>query len=904
MTNLTLEFAYPWLLLLLIPAFALGLLPYFRLAKRYRRTRNRVTSVVLHCIIMTLAILILSGLTFHYELPNNDNELLLVVDTSYSSEKERDEKDQFVEQVLAKCNESYKVGVVKFGYDQVYAAELSDSALEVFEQYMQSADPDDSATDVEAALRYADSLLTKPKTSKIVLISDGIETDGDVYNVINRIAARGVKVDTMYFPSKSGMDAQISNITLPESAEVSKDFGLTITIDTNVSGPEQKATLTIFDNDAQIVSGEIVLEDQETEVEWVHQVATPGLHELRFELQYAGDTTTENNVYYTYMYIHVFENILIVEKDAGEGSDLDAILTDNNKKVTRLSIENDVDELPLTIGELCVYEQVILVNIANSDMPEGFDVVLNEYVHDFGGGLFTVGGNNDTGRDGELVPHAYNREDMYGTLYQQMLPVQIVDYKPPVAVMILVDSSGSMGTGEGSNLDRAIEGAAACLEGLDSSDYCGVATFQDKYDEALEVTPVSKRKEIEDAIQDLSNESNGGTVYQAAIEGAGAALATKDVERKHIILVTDGMPSDTGKYEPFIDSNYAQGITMSIVCIGMSESSLAKMQEDAKRGGGKCYEVYDSSQLAQTMYNDLMAEAVEEIAYGEAFDVKIGDYNTVVAGVKQADIPQLTGYYGTRLKSGAIAPLKGKYVPIYATWQYGNGSVGSFMADLSGNWSEAFIANATGQQLINGMIDSLFPKKQMENGDLRIKVNEDNYTTQVNVYTNRAETEVVEVVVNPISKDAIDYYQDKQIVVKSDDGGTRYEFDITCGGIYQIYVAKKALNEAGQLEVVSETSVYKSFAHSAEYDIFPDDETAGEGYMTEIAKNGRGIVVEDPIEVFASFAKTIEEVFDPRWLFAILAIVLFLLDIAVRKFKWKWPHELIREYREKKELAQ
>ena len=32
----------------------------------------------------------------------------------------------------------------------------------------------------------------------------------------------------------------------------------------------------------------------------------------------------------------------------------------------------------------------------------------------------------------------------------------------------------------------------------------------------------------------------------------------------------------------------------------------------------------------------------------------------------------------------------------------------------------------------------------------------------------------------------------------------------------------------------------------------------------------------------------------------IVALVLFLADIAVRKFKFKWPHELIRAHREKK----
>ena len=35
----------PWWLLLLIPALALTLIPYFKLKKRYRRTRNRISSM-------------------------------------------------------------------------------------------------------------------------------------------------------------------------------------------------------------------------------------------------------------------------------------------------------------------------------------------------------------------------------------------------------------------------------------------------------------------------------------------------------------------------------------------------------------------------------------------------------------------------------------------------------------------------------------------------------------------------------------------------------------------------------------------------------------------------------------------------------------------------------------------
>ena len=67
-----------------------------------------------------------------------------------------------------------------------------------------------------------------------------------------------------------------------------------------------------------------------------------------------------------------------------------------------------------------------------------------------------------------------------------------------------------------------------------------------------------------------------------------------------------------------------------------------------------------------------------------------------------------------------------------------------------------------------------------------------------------------------------------------------------------------------------------------------------------LAVAGRGSVVDEAESVFESFEKTIKLVHDPRDWYAITIIILFLLDIAVRKFKFKWPHEIIRERREKR----
>ena len=63
----------------------------------------------------------------------------------------------------------------------------------------------------------------------------------------------------------------------------------------------------------------------------------------------------------------------------------------------------------------------------------------------------------------------------------------------------------------------------------------------------------------------------------------------------------------------------------------------------------------------------------------------------------------------------------------------------------------------------------------------------------------------------------------------------------------------------------------------------------------DLANRSGGYVLTDPLEVFGNAVEYLHIVIDPSLLFGILMIVLFLLDITVRKFKWKWPHEIIRE---------
>ncbi len=103
--------------------------------------------------------------------------------------------------------------------------------------------------------------------------------------------------------------------------------------------------------------------------------------------------------------------------------------------------------------------------------------------------------------------------------------------------------------------------------------------------------------------------------------------------------------------------------------------------------------------------------------------------------------------------------------------------------------------------------------------------------------------------------------------------------------------------------MASSYTFYKSFSYSAEY-LPPEDDADRLALMQNLAQIGGGassVLTEDADawSTFDGFVTELPRTYDPRLALAITAIVLFLLDIAVRKFKFKWPHEIIRERRER-----
>ena len=901
MSNFTINFSNPWFLLLLIPAVLFTLIPYFRMNKRYRKTRNRITSMVLHITVMVLAISVLAGITFEYDVANKENEVIILVDTSDSGNETADDKDDFVQSIINNTDSMFKLGIVKFGYDQVYAVELSNDTENMYSQYLQSPSPDNSATDIAAALNYAASLFTKKETARIVLLSDALETDGKALNTIKAIAAQGIKVDTASFPNPEIDDeVQIVSFEIPDSKiKLGEEFEVKVTLMSSYAG---KATITPYDKtstgEASGTAKEIDLIKGLQTVTIPYTFLIPGLHNLRVELESDEDTLTLNNTYTSFINIQAYDKILIIESISDESQSLRSMLNPE-LKVSVVNV-NDTLNMPSTVNEIRAYDQIILCNVSYSDMPHGFDEMLHSFVYDYGGGLFTICGNKEdlNTDDEEWIANAYTRDDMFGTTYQQLLPVEIINYTPPAAVVIIIDRSGSMldkGSAidgyAGSKFDFAKQGAVACLDALTERDFVGIMSLGDDYEEEVGLTPCPNRAKIEAAIEMIS--PNGNTLFAPALEKAGDILSAKTgVEKRHIIIVTDGEPTDTNPddYLQQAKENAEKGITMSIVgvqCYGEFQNKMKDLLKNyAGMGDENLHIVSDLKTLPSTMRKDLEVPEIKDVNY-ETFTPSFGTTHIITSDIDEENMPSLDGFYGVKAKEGAEVVVLGEYTPIYAQWKYGQGTVGTFACDLNGTWSLDFINSPVGAALINNIVQAIFPTQNVQPDEIDSVIEGDNYSTVLSIFTDLEEGEYVEVTVTSPPKDG-ELEGEVQTIVGTASGYSRLTFAVKTPGLHEIVITKR--DAEGNL--IASSTTYKALGYSKEYDLFRDPVDAAQT-MIDLADYGHGVVIEDASDVFDNVVKFLHNVIDPRIIFSILALSLLLLDIAARKFKWKWPHEII-----------
>ena len=355
-----------------------------------------------------------------------------------------------------------------------------------------------------------------------------------------------------------------------------------------------------------------------------------------------------------------------------------------------------------------------------------------------------------------------------------------------------------------------------------------------------------------------------------------------------------------------LQENAKYGITTSIIGIQTTGEAQSLMKNLLTKYAGmedeNFYNVSDITTIPETLKEDVTAPAITDVNY-ETFVPIIKTHTSITKGISQDDIPELNGFYGMKPKEATKENelkviLSAKYTPIYTSWKFGEGRVGTFACDLNGNWSSQFVDTTVGTTLLRNMLEALRPTKNIRIKNIDVELEGENYKTQLNIYTDLLEGETIEVkVVSPLG-DGSAATTTQTLTAGALDSYTKLYFNVTTAGVHEITATKKSATG----EVLATTVEYKALPYSKEYESFRDMKEA-EQLMLDLADGGRGNAVTDPWQIYDSAALYIHKCIDPMIAFIITVISLFLLDIAVRKFKWKWPHEIIRDRNAKAEQS-
>ena len=288
-------------------------------------------------------------------------------------------------------------------------------------------------------------------------------------------------------------------------------------------------------------------------------------------------------------------------------------------------------------------------------------------------------------------------------------------------------------------------------------------------------------------------------------------------------------------------------------------------------------------------------------------------FSGITLGENGAFPALLGGFFGSKVRDTDYLVLAGDFtVPLYAQWKFGEGTVGSFMCDLTGGkWSSSFMTDPDGMQFILNMVSALMPVTDIEPIPVTVEMDRENFLGELSIPSRPEEGVTVNGKIESVGEKSTfsldlntgegadeDCYVTSMLTAANDY--SRCSFVIKRAGVYSLIL--EVCDENG--EILYTYQSYFSFSYSREFD--PSYDTARpdlEAYLASLAEKGGGQSItdmENPNSIYENFIPTLERTYDPTLILLIAAILLFLLDIMVRKFKFKWIHELVREHKMKK----
>jgi uncharacterized membrane protein len=624
-------------------------------------------------------------------LPARSVAVVFAVDDSASiSAAAREEAHRFVARGLAARRGNDAAGLIGFA-----------RSAEVWQPVVALSQPpaawpqlhDRAASDLGGSLDFATAILPPTGSRRIVLLSDGNDTEGAASDAARRAAQAGIELWTVPLHNAQAPEVLVEKVEVPRRLQTGEPFDLSARIRSNVA---TTAKVKLYQNQFLIEQRDLTLAPGVTDFRVPNLRPEGTFVSYEVEVVPAQDTSVENNRATATASLRGEPRVLIVDNDARQIEPLATAL--RREKIT---VETRGPAgLPATLEDLQQYDLFILSDLSALRISHDRMELYRRWVQELGGGFLMLGGENSYGVGG-----------YYSTPIEQMLPVRM-DHEdrqetPTVAMLVVLDRSGSMTAqvqGQ-TKISLADQGAVFAMNALQPKDFFGVLAVDTKAHAVVPLAQGTGRQTAEQNIMTITAGGGGIYIYTSLAE-AFQTLRDVNARIKHVIVFSDAADAEEKFAGEMSDGAAGAGgtaldlaaamvsarITVSVVGLGTEQDKdTAWLRQLAERGNGRFYLTSDPTNLPQIFSTETMRVAQSSLIE-EPFLAVAAGRSPMIAGIDWPQSPLLLGYNTTRPKPTAevlLATERGE--PLFATWRYGLGQAAAFTSDAKSRWASEWL---------------------------------------------------------------------------------------------------------------------------------------------------------------------------------------------------------------------
>jgi uncharacterized membrane protein/Mg-chelatase subunit ChlD len=579
-----------------------------------------------------------------------------------------DQALNFITSTAATKPEKDEAGLVVFGREA--AVELPPRTHFPLEALHSQVAHD--ATNLEKGLSLAAAMLPESNPGRIVLISDGDQTEGSAAGpLLDQLKARGIAVDVLPIQFDFQNEVWLERLNLPRSVKQGETYEASVVLSSLKKG---SGKLSLRENGRTIFEKEVEFEAGKNRFTLPLYLREPGYYEYAavIDLPPGQDGRKENNIALNDLFLKGEGTVLLVTDPQGDARDRQA-LVESLRRGQRIVEERPAYDFPRDAVALLPYDSVIFDNVP----ADAFDLPQLQAVRDAaynqGVGFLMVGGANSFG------PGGYHRSPV-----EEALPVDM-DIKnkkvlPKASLAIVLHTCEFA---EGNTWAKRI--AKESIRVLGAQDDVGIMDYEGSGMQWI--FPLRPAGDYEKLVP-LINQAEPGDMpsFQPAMQMGFDALQANDAAAKHLIVISDGDPSPP---TPALVSSFSdKKITMSVVIINPhGGSDISIMQSVVAATGGRYYAPSDASKLPSIFIKEAKT-LKRNMIQNKTFTPAVTFPSPILKGLDA--LPPVHGYTLTNPKDRANTILKGPETqetdPVLAIWRFGLSTAAAWTSDLSPNW--------------------------------------------------------------------------------------------------------------------------------------------------------------------------------------------------------------------------